>query len=52
MTARVMTVALKPDTMDAAMAEWPAHIARFKSQGLVFTAAPAPAVYTVGAAVR
>lgn len=96
MTARVMTVTLKPHTMDEAMAEWPAHIAKFKSQGLVagyflvdrgtgqslsitlwesedaqqanagspdqatgraammkyFTAAPAPSVYTVGAAVR
>jgi hypothetical protein len=35
MTARVMTVTLKPDTMDEAMAEWPAHIEKFKGQGLV-----------------
>jgi heme-degrading monooxygenase HmoA len=35
MFARVMTSTVKPDAIDAAVAEWPDHIAAFKGKGLV-----------------
>ena len=35
MTARVMSVTLKPESIVEATAEWPEHIARFKGKGLV-----------------
>ena len=35
MFARVMTSYPKPEAIDQAVAEWPAHIAAFKGKGLV-----------------
>jgi heme-degrading monooxygenase HmoA len=35
MFARVMTSTVRPEAIDAAVAEWPAHISAFKGHGLV-----------------
>lgn len=35
MFARVMTSTAKPESIDAAVAEWPHHIGAFKGKGLI-----------------
>lgn len=35
MFARVMTSTVKPDAIDAAVAEWPHHIGAFRGKGLI-----------------
>jgi heme-degrading monooxygenase HmoA len=35
MFARVMTSTVKPQSIDAAVAEWPTHISVFKGKGLI-----------------
>ena len=35
MFARVMTSTVKPEAIDAAVAEWPGHIQAFKGNGLI-----------------